>query len=67
MKYPTFKIKGSPTPNEFLVVCDKCGKVDWTVSIVGHVYQCRGCPGRMREATPAEYAAGKAALKEVIG
>ena len=30
-KYPTWKIKGSPTPNEKLVICDQCGLAQWVI------------------------------------
>lgn len=73
IKFPTFKVRGQPTPNEKLVVCDECGKAEW----VNHgpaVYECynanhhaNGGYRRMREATPKEYEQGKAAITTVIG
>ena len=73
INYPTWKIRGGPTPNEKLVICDQCGNAEWTIhGLNPTVCQNRrghasGKEGRMREATPAEYAAGKAALQEIIG
>jgi hypothetical protein len=71
--YPTFKIKGQPTPNEKLVICDICGNAAWTIHGLGpSICHCSwnhpsGKQTRMREATPAEYEAGKAALTQIIG
>lgn len=72
IEYPTWRIKGKPTPNEKLVVCDTCGKAEWTAHfpnpVVCHNYHHHpgGKNRRMREATPAEYKAAKAKLKTEI-
>jgi hypothetical protein len=63
--YPSFKTRGSPTPNDKLVICDKCGKAYWTFHS-GRQSYCHNNCGRMREATPQEYTEGKVALKTVI-
>ena len=66
INYPKWKVRGNPTPNEKLMVCDACGSAAWMPhSPLTRVSQC-GCNRRMREATPAEYEAGKAALETVI-
>ena len=71
-KYPTWRMRGAPTPNEKLIVCDTCGCAAWTTHGPGsnlcHNYHDHpdGKYRRMREATPAEYAAGKAALTKII-
>lgn len=63
--FPTWRTRGVPTPNEKLVVCDGCGHSEWIHHGI-NVRQCK-CKRRMREANPAEYAAGKAALEEIVG
>jgi hypothetical protein len=71
--YPTWKIRGTPTPNEKLVVCDECGNADWTIHGLGPTICHRrhahasGKERRMREATADEYKIGKAAITQVIG
>ena len=70
IQYRTWKLRGTPTPNEKLMVCDICGFSDWGTNsplsnVVYHICLDRK-QRRSREATPAEYAAGKAALKEII-
>ena len=70
--YPTWKVRGSPTPYEFLAICDKCGHVEWSVAGWPAVKPCpkhgpfEKSHARMREATAKEYTEAKAALKEVI-
>lgn len=73
IEYPTWKVRGAPTPNERLVICDECGNAAW----VGHgdfVHTCfnrhqhaNKSYRRMRNATPAETETAKTYLKEVIG
>ena len=73
IKYPTWKVRGAPTPNERLVVCDECGNAAW----VGHGEFIHTCYNRhqhanksyrrMRPATAQETATAKSFLKEVIG
>ena len=65
-KYPNWKIKGSPTPNDKLVICDQCGLAQWGFHAVGLFSYCTNEHGRMREATPEEYDEGKAAIEKVI-
>jgi len=64
MKYPTFKIRGIPTPYDKLIVCETCHRAKWTSHSTGRIDRC--CGRRVREATPQEYEAGKAALEVVI-
>lgn len=66
MKYPTLKMRGSPTPNDKLVVCDMCHTARWDTHSTGRqsYYYC--CQNRTREATSQEYIEGKLALKEVL-
>lgn len=70
IRYPSWKIRGTPTPNEKLMVCDKCGLASWiTNSPMSNVvyHTCSdNKQHRSREATAAEYKMGKAAIKEVI-
>ncbi len=73
MKYPTWNIAGSPTPNETLYCCDGCQESAWgPAGLIGRIV-CHRCPGRkggasrMRLATKAETAEAKKALKEIIG
>lgn len=73
INYPTWKIRGTPTPNEKLVVCDECGNAEWTIhgldpTICHNSHKhASGKWRRMREATPAEYAIGKEELTQIIG
>ena len=60
--YPT----ANDSSNDKLVICDTCGKAEWT----NHIGNCYGQglrigahTRRMREATPAEYEEGRDALK----
>ena len=64
MKYPTFKVSGSPTPNEKLMVCEVCQKAEWVGHATGRTRHC--CHSRMREATPQEYDEGRLALNLII-
>lgn len=63
MNYPSFKIKGFPTPNSILMVCDICQQAAWTYPTPRIMYCCNH---RMREATPQEYIQGQKALKRII-
>lgn len=70
IKYPTWRVRGNPTPNEKLMVCDRCGAASWMPhSPLTHVAE-HTCPDntkcRMRKATAAEYEQGKAVCKEII-
>lgn len=73
IKYPTWKIRGEPTPRERLWICPDCLEADWMESMSGHIPCCHNCRGRkggavrMREATAKEYAEGKKVLVTVIG
>lgn len=58
IKYPNWRHTTSPTPNNFLVCCDKCERAIWTIETKGNVYHC-GCGTRQREATPIEYVTAK--------
>lgn len=56
-----------PTPHSRLVICVNCGVAEWKIAD-GQVqyHACRLVPrftSRMRDATPKEYAAARAALK----
>ena len=66
MKYETFKTKGTPTRNDYLVVCAKCDKAYWTMFIKGHIYYCIDCGHRIREGTRKEYQEANNALTLVI-
>ena len=73
--YPTWKIKGSPTPNQTLWCCDGCGYCEW--GIYNHLGQnvpiccvCKGKKGgyaRLRRATEKEKAEALKCLKTIIG
>lgn len=68
--YPTWKVRGSPTPCDRLIVCDECGYAGWTVhstSPVNYHYCLNNKRKRCREATPGEYEAAKKALTLIIG
>ena len=71
MKYPTFKIRGTPTPNEKLVVCEVCQEADWTIhgdNRVPNSHYCQdGKHRRMREGTLEEYEEAKKVLTQIIG
>lgn len=70
IKYPTWKVRGGPTPAETLWICDDCGRGHWGWPNVIEHCSCEGRKGgrkRMRRATAAETKAGKLALKEIIG
>lgn len=66
IKYPTFKSKGTPTPNNHLVVCTHCGQARWTIYTKNIQSYCFNCEKRMREATTEEYIEAKKALKRII-
>ena len=70
--YPTYRVKGHPTPNEKLVICDSCGYAKWTIFGINPIYcthtrKHNGKNVRMREATLEEYKIGKEKLVEEIG
>lgn len=74
MKYPTWKLRGTPTPNETLWVCNQCETAAWMTDITGvNPPVCNNCRGRkggqvrLRKATAAETAEAKKHLQEVIG
>ena len=73
MNYPTWKVRGTPTPNETLYVCDSCGEAEWgPAGLITHCGNgaCRGKKGgqkRMRTATAKETAAAKKKITTVIG
>jgi hypothetical protein len=74
IQYPTWKVRGNPSPNERLVICDECGHAEWTTSNTQGVRICynrhghaNGKNGRMRTATAQETAIGKSTIKEIIG
>lgn len=66
IKYPIFKTKGNPTPNDHLVICTNCGTARWTIYTKNLSAYCARCENRMREGTPKEYAAAKLALERMI-
>ena len=65
MKYPEWKCKGNPTPNDKLIICDKCQCAEYTMHSDLLQYHSK-CSSRMREATKKEYQEAKKALKEII-
>ena len=67
VQYPTWKWQSSPTPNNTLVVCTKCGKAQWAMDSNGSFQQyCQNGhpPARMRKATKAELKAANEALAQ---
>lgn len=66
--YPTWKMRGSPTPNDTLWICDVCGAATWSQHTFERppVCQCSNRP-RLRRATVAEQAEGECHLVKVIG
>jgi len=67
IKFPKHKIKSSPTPNDYLVICPKCLEARWTIRIQGILFYCEKCNARMREATAREYGRARLALlKEYV-
>lgn len=62
VKYPTFKVKGSSTPNTKLMVCEICHKAEWSTHSTERQSYC--CAARMREAIREEYIEGRAVLTE---
>lgn len=74
IKYPTWKVRGHPTPNECLMICDNCGIAEWTMDIGHNVYTCdhrtchvrKGGAMRMRVATKKEREQALKALKQII-
>lgn len=73
IKYPVWKVRGTPTPNETLFICNGCGTARWTTETGGNPPCCYNCTGRkggflrLRPATTAETAEGKKHIKEIIG
>ena len=72
INYPTWKIRGGPTPNETRHLRRmrqrQIDRARQAPHICHNRHEHAGKKNRrMREATPAEYAAGKAAMKEIIG
>ncbi len=73
IKYPTWKVRGYPTPNDTLWVCDMCREASWgpcvNVLTCNHntCYGKKGGSVRLRKATPKETALAITLLKEVIG
>ena len=65
MKYETWKVQSHPTPNNKLLVCDKCQEANWWIDYPGISY-CRIGHGRLREGTAKEYLEATNNLKEVI-
>jgi len=71
MNYPTWKMRGNPTPNETLYCCDSCKKSRWCPysESIRYCYNCRGKKGgyqRLRKATAKEIAEAKKVLKDII-
>jgi hypothetical protein len=71
IKYPTWKVRGNPTPNDRLMICDKCREAHWYVHGWPTIVYCHQTAnnahhGRMREGTEKEYTEAKAALKTII-
>ena len=62
IKYPTYKHKSSPTPNDYLVICYCCGEARWTIYIQNMQTYCIPCEKRTRKATQEEYKEAFAAL-----
>ncbi len=61
INYPTWRVRGSPTPAEALFICDKCGDAIWGQANPLHSFcynnSCKGRKGgapRLRKATAAE-------------
>ena len=52
MDYPTWTIKGTPTPN-ILYCCDPCQNATWAPDL-GSVYYCMKCHKRYRKGTKKE-------------
>jgi hypothetical protein len=71
-KYPTWKVKVSPTPSDTIYICDKCGKAHWgPAGLILHCHeaQCKGRKGgprRMRVGNAGEQKAARAFLKKII-
>jgi hypothetical protein len=68
IQYPTWKVRGYPTPNEKLIICPTCGYANWVAHRGGilYCYDHSRKRVRMREATLDEYELGKAAITQVI-
>ena len=64
IEYPTYKMRGHPTPNNKLVICEVCHRADWVTHTTGRSHYC--CSSRTREATTQEYEQGKKTLKIII-
>jgi len=64
IQYPIFKITHAPTPSDKLIICDHCGKAEWTMhsNLINH---CVKCNARMREASPKEYNQAKLYLTNI--
>lgn len=65
MKHETWTTKGSPTPYEKLLVCDKCQSSRWFMHS-NSVQYCLEGHGRLREGTKQEYVDAKKELKFII-
>ena len=72
IKFPTWKVRGNPTPNDTLYICDNCGDSYWAMIRQGIVHTCNNCRGRkggyvrMRKATDKETKLGISVLREII-
>ena len=64
--YDTWTVKGTPTPYNKLLICDKCGTGHWWTDS-DTVQYCHLGHGRLREGNKQEYLDAKTALKTVIG
>lgn len=65
MNYPTWKMKGSPTPYDKLMICKYCHQTRWVRSS-DNIHYCYKCGARMKEANKTQYQEAYKALKEII-
>lgn len=65
MRYPAFRCNSAPTPNNYLIVCDKCQKAEWAFFTVGRIFHCF-CGDRYRQGTVDEREAANDALEKGI-
>ncbi len=69
IKYPTWKVRGSPTPYDTIYICDYCGTANWlweSQNPVTCFCKTSGKNRRMRKGTKKEHEEANKSLKKII-